>query len=144
MNKKGFTLIELLAIIVILAVIALIGFPIVTNIINQSRISAAERTCDGIADAVENLYRMSVLVDPSFPGVTITFSGSDVSVNDAEGTAYDKAKFEFNGTKPTAGSATIAQDGGITWTPLTVNTYECEFDEARNTFDCHQPTEEGE
>ncbi|MDD4781926.1 MAG: type II secretion system protein, partial [Tissierellia bacterium] len=37
MNKKGFTLIELLAIIVILAVIALIATPMITDAINEAR-----------------------------------------------------------------------------------------------------------
>ena len=56
MNKKGFTLIELLAIIVILAVIALIGTPIVTNIINTTRKNAAERTCDSVVKEMNNVY----------------------------------------------------------------------------------------
>ena len=37
MNKKGFTLIELLAVIVILALIAIITFPVVTKFINGAK-----------------------------------------------------------------------------------------------------------
>ena len=40
-NKKGFTLIELLAVIVILAVIALIATPLIMNVINDAKKSAA-------------------------------------------------------------------------------------------------------
>ena len=36
-NKKGFTLIEIVAIIILLSVIALITYPIVNNLINDSR-----------------------------------------------------------------------------------------------------------
>ena len=52
-NKKGFTLIELLAVIVILAIIALIAVPIVLNMIEQSRRSAARSAALGYVDAIE-------------------------------------------------------------------------------------------
>ena len=42
LNKKGFTLVELLAVIVVLAIIALIGFTAVGPIVESSRKSAAE------------------------------------------------------------------------------------------------------
>jgi len=42
MKKKGFTLIELLAVIIILAVVALIATPIVLNVIDEARTSAAQ------------------------------------------------------------------------------------------------------
>ena len=47
MNKKGFTLIELLAVIVILAIIALIVTPVVSNIVANARISANARSVEG-------------------------------------------------------------------------------------------------
>jgi type IV pilus assembly protein PilA len=50
--KKGFTLIELLAVIVILAIIALIATPIVLNIINDTKESAALRSADFYLDGV--------------------------------------------------------------------------------------------
>ena len=52
-NKKGFTLIELLAVIVILAIIALIATPIVLNMINQARKSAARSSSLGFVDSIE-------------------------------------------------------------------------------------------
>ena len=48
MKKKGFTLIELLAVIVILAIIALILTPVISNIIDSARKSAFKRTVDGV------------------------------------------------------------------------------------------------
>ncbi len=53
MNKKGFTLIELLAVIVILAIIALIVTPIVSNIIASARNSANARSVEGHIDNIE-------------------------------------------------------------------------------------------
>lgn len=39
LNKKGFTLIELLAVIVILAIIIMLVFPQITNVMNSSKVS---------------------------------------------------------------------------------------------------------
>jgi len=134
MNKKGFTLIELLAIIVILAAIAMIGFPIVTNIINTSRIAAAARTCDGVVDAVENLYSMSVMKDPNFAGATIVFKGTGVEV-----TPKTAASFDYSGTVPQSGTITIKQDGTYEWGQLIVNTYICDAD-PKGHYTCKAPS----
>ena len=53
-NKKGFTLIELLAVIVILAIIALISVPIITNVISSSQKKAAIDEAYVYIDAVES------------------------------------------------------------------------------------------
>ena len=42
MRRKGFTLVELLAVIVILAIISLISFPIIKNVIDKAKKGAAE------------------------------------------------------------------------------------------------------
>ena len=52
-NKKGFTLLELLAVIVILAIIALIATPIVLNMINNAKKSAAVDSAYGYIKAIE-------------------------------------------------------------------------------------------
>ena len=52
-QNKGFTLIELLAVIVILAIIALIATPIVLNMINSARKSAAKSSSLGFIDSIE-------------------------------------------------------------------------------------------
>ena len=52
-KNKGFTLIELLAVIVILAIIALIAVPVILNVIEKSKIGAAEQSAQGYIDAVE-------------------------------------------------------------------------------------------
>ncbi|MDD4808440.1 MAG: prepilin-type N-terminal cleavage/methylation domain-containing protein [Bacilli bacterium] len=53
MKKKGFTLIELLAVIIILAVIALITIPLITNMVNRSRLGAFGVTKKNIERAAE-------------------------------------------------------------------------------------------
>ena len=58
--KKAFTLVELLGVIIVLAVIALITFPIIDNSIQKSRQSALERTIENIERAA---YSYSVEYD---------------------------------------------------------------------------------
>ena len=47
----GFTLIELLGVLIILAIIVLITFPIIDNVLTSSRQQAYERSIDGIIEA---------------------------------------------------------------------------------------------
>lgn len=52
MNKKGFTLMELLAVIIVLAIIALISIPIITNIIKESEKKSVENSANGYVNAL--------------------------------------------------------------------------------------------
>ena len=52
--KKGFTLIELLAVIIILAIIALIATPIVLNVVDDAKDSAAKSETAMIVSGVNN------------------------------------------------------------------------------------------
>ena len=47
LNNKGFTLIELLAVIVILAIIALIVTPVISNIISKAKQATNARSVEG-------------------------------------------------------------------------------------------------
>ena len=141
MNKKGFTLIELLAIIVLLAVIASIGTLIVTRIINTFRISAAERTCDGVISATKNLYSIAVLRDASFDGVKLDFGTGDPNpaITWSNKAFSGDITFDMDKTKPTAGIIFVTRDGNLKGEPstgedgnvtyaasvLTVNGYTC-------------------
>ena len=52
--KKGFTLIELLAVIIILAIVALIATPIILNVVDDARISAASSEANMIVSGINN------------------------------------------------------------------------------------------
>ena len=52
--KKGFTLIELLAVIIILAVVALIATPIVLDVVNDAKDSAAKSETSMIVSGINN------------------------------------------------------------------------------------------
>ncbi len=99
-NQKGFTLIELLAVIVILAIIALIATPIILNIINKAKISAAADSVYGTMEAIKLAYTESLL-DPepkTLPlEVTCTKTSCDKDV-------------KVSGTIP-AGTITLGDEG---------------------------------
>lgn len=52
--KKGFTLIELLAVIIILAIVALVATPIILNVVDDARESAARSEASMIVSGVNN------------------------------------------------------------------------------------------
>ena len=55
MKNKAFTLVELLGVIVVLAILALITIPIISNVINDVRIKSLENSAYGLIEA-SNLY----------------------------------------------------------------------------------------
>ena len=57
-NKKAFTLVELLGVIVVLAILALITIPIISNVINDVRIKSLRDRAYGLIEA-SNLYYVS-------------------------------------------------------------------------------------
>ena len=54
-NKNGLTLVELLAVIVVLAILALITIPIISNVISDVRIKSLQNSAYGLIEA-SNLY----------------------------------------------------------------------------------------
>ena len=52
--KKGFTLIELLAVIIILAIVALIATPIVLDVVDDAKDSAAKSEASMIVSGINN------------------------------------------------------------------------------------------
>src|SRR5574344_1665642 len=81
--KKGFTLIELLAVIVILAILALIVSPIISGVITNATLSAAERSLEGYVSAVE----LAEINYQTKNGGNITTNVDDLTV---EGKSIDK------------------------------------------------------
>ena len=96
-QKRGFTLIELLAVIIVLAIISLIATPTVLNAIRKSQKSAAERSAENYAVAVENWISLEAL--------------DDIIVADGI-YLVDEISVETNGTLPSEGWVEI-QDGTV-------------------------------
>lgn len=77
MKEKGFTLIELLAVILILGIIALIAIPVVTKLVEESRIKSFKETNQNISSAVESECATSQINGTgSIAGYTFTPDGA--------------------------------------------------------------------
>ena len=59
--NNGFTLVELLGVLIVLAVIALITFPIVDSVIKNSREQSYDRTVESIIEAANNYSTVGYL-----------------------------------------------------------------------------------
>lgn len=106
MKNKGFTLTELIAIIVILAIISLISTPIITNLIDDSRIKAFENTAQGIIRTVDYGYTQD-LIKASTYETKFTYK------NGVEETNVIAKELKYTGDKPENGIIKVNIDGEI-------------------------------
>ena len=105
MKKKGFTLIELLAVIVILAIVALILIPIVSNVVDSSRKAAFKESVNGIIDSTNNYVSEYVLAHKDDMVYPVTIECDGVSCKDSDGNLLT-----FKGTVPISGSFILRED----------------------------------
>lgn len=86
LTKKGFTLIELIVVIAILAILAAILIPSLTNYITQANISKNESS----ARAFYSEYMLDVASGVTTPAVTTTLSdGTTCTITVSATDAYD-------------------------------------------------------
>lgn len=112
--KKGFTLIELLAVIIILAIVALIATPIILNVVDDARQSAARSEASMIVSGVNNYCATAAMKnqldgteDICANGVEPTEVSTMVNLGNAEVTSIT-----YNSTS-----------GAVTALTITSNTY---------------------
>ena len=146
-NKKGFTLIELLAVIVILAIIALIATPIILNMINEARKSAAKSSTLGFVDSIEyyagfseaNATGMSIEgYNVVIPGAVVckttdgtTWTGGTAVANQKSDcvTFISAVETKSKGKAPEAGKIILDANGKVlTGSKLFYNGYTCTYD----------------
>src|SRR5574344_2566697 len=84
-SRKAFTLIELLAVIVILAIIALIITPVITDVIKKARESSDLRSAEAYVKAGDNFYAEATL-DSNKSSLLGTNVINSLEVNNAEAT----------------------------------------------------------
>ncbi len=138
MKRKGFTLIELLAVIVVLAIIALILVPIVTNTIKNAEKGSAEIATQNYIRAVElaisnsDLNRKTVK-DGSY---TIDSEGNLTGADLPDG----KLEIDASGDRPTGGTIVI-KDGQVTTdSTITVGDYDVVYNPTSKSYEA---TEKG-
>ena len=99
--KKGFTLIELLAVIIILAIVALIATPIILNVVDDARQSAARSEASMIVSGVNNYCATASMKNQ--------LDGTEDICADADGVTKEEV-------------ATMVNLGNATVTSITYNT----------------------
>ena len=133
MKKKGFTLIELLAVIIILAIIALIIIPVVSNLIHDARKQSFKLSVYGLIDSTDNYiteYSLLNAHELSFPA---SFNCDGTSCKRTSGDTL-----KFKGKVPVGGTVTI-NEGGVLIDYITDGTF-CAYGYKWNleiTTDCN-------
>ena len=137
-NKKGFTLIELLAVIVILAIIALVATPIILNMINNARKSAAISTAYGYVNSVEYSIGLSDIGSTEYENIDIKNQEYDINDEALLG-------IKLKGKKPDSGTIVI-ENRKIKSGSFCINKYKVIYDgrEAKiiNTNECKKSNSE--
>ena len=133
MKKRGFTLIELLAVIVILAIIALIATPIILNMINNARKSAAVDSAYGYIEAVEYNNSMNMINKDKYPLIE---DGEDIDISTI-------TNINIKGTKPDSGKISISKKRVVS-ASLCISGYTVEYDskKAEAIGKCNEEKEE--
>lgn len=120
--KKGFTLIELLAVIIILAIVALIATPIILDVIDDARESAARSEAGRVVDGIQNYCGTSAMkaqmdstyTDICADGVTNTEISKMVNLGNATVTGdptYDAANQKLTNIVVVSNGWTITYNG---------------------------------
>ena len=101
--KKGFTLIELLAVIIILAIVALIATPIILDVVEDARKSAAKSEASMILSGIQNYCATEDMKEQMGTLTGAAICTSPISV--------DNVKKMVNLGNATVSSVTIESDG---------------------------------
>ena len=114
--KKGFTLIELLAVIIILAIVALIATPIILNVVDDARQSAARSEASMIVSGVNNYCATAAMKNQ--------LDGTEDICADADGVTKEEVATMVNLGNATVTSITYnATSGAVTALTITSNSY---------------------
>lgn len=115
MKKNGFTLIELLAVIIILAIIALIATPIVLNVVDDAKKSAATSEANLIVSSVQNGCAVRAM-QAQMEGATVTACPA--------GEVSDALLKELVNVGDATATLTIDKDGKVTTGSITSKGFE--------------------
>lgn len=128
--KKGFTLIELLAVIIILAIVALIATPIILNVVDDARRSAAVSEASMIVSGVNNYCATAAMKDQmDNTSASLCLKASD-SVGNVEPAEVSQMVSLGN-----AEVASITYDGNkVTQLTIKSNTYHVFYDASTGSF----------
>lgn len=119
--KKGFTLIELLAVIIILAIVALIATPIILNVVDDARQSAARSEASMIVSGVNNYCATASMKNQ--------LDGTEDICADADGVTKEEVATMVNLGNATVTSITYnPTSGAVTELTIKSNSYTVTYD----------------
>jgi type IV pilus assembly protein PilA len=112
-REEGLTLIELLITIAVIAIVAAISVPVITNVVNSSNQSALEQTNDDVAKFVEKYNNSGVW---EYDSTTQTFTGFiDLDGNNVLDTTAEKIEeLKIDDSKFTTTSGSVDATYGDT------------------------------
>lgn len=122
LNKKGFTLVELLAVIVVLSIIALIGYTTIGDVITSSQDKADKTSIGEFAKALSNtvlMYRVDDTKGLENTRINALKNSDDINAlklrsTSGEATPKGSAANIYSGDKVTCTSISVTADGVVT------------------------------
>ena len=109
-NEKGFTLIEIIAVLVILGILAAVAVPRYIDMLEQSRISAAQGAIAEVKARASGFYSNKLLVNSAVPTAAAVLT----SVQGAMGLGND-----FAGSAAASGNDIVITIGTVKGNALT-------------------------
>lgn len=100
MKQKGFTLIELLAVLILIAVLTLIAYPVVRGVIDKTKLGAARTSAYGLLESTSLYYALNTI------NKDITFI-----CNGEICTSEENHKLQFKGETPKSGQINAKANG---------------------------------
>ena len=117
-KTSGFSLVELLAVLVIIAIIATITMPIVTNVFQNAKSNAFEDDAMSLYKAAGNYYTSATLDSSTKLPLLVTFTNKQETnkyLNNSNHTCETSTNrlLEYSGQNPDSGNIFIGKNGDI-------------------------------
>ncbi len=111
MVRKGFTLVELMIVILIVAILAAVAVPLMMNRVESAKWSEARAAMGSIATNLKAWYAEHGCNGTNTPTPSLTATNSTgigLSLNDLDGTYFNRGDYTFNGNPACAAGVVTA------------------------------------
>lgn len=130
MKKNGFTLIELLAVIIVLAIVALVATPIVLNVVDDAKKTAAKAEANLVYTSINDHCKAGVVLK----GTTEFASSGYVDCSVAANLTEANIKKNMVTTDATIKNVTINSNGTVKTLTVEADGYTYVFDSTSNAM----------
>jgi len=135
-KQSGFTLIELLVVVIIVAVLAAVGIPLMSGNIERARTSEAEAGLGTLRTAMRTKVAETNGILPALAGVAPDAAGIGIKAGDLDGRFFNTVAYKVTATGGD-GTYCVAVDGANSTAPQAaqVATVQRSMDEQGNIYD---------